>query len=104
MFFIGDVQHLSRVLAPAVLHLKVGCPIMVLRNLGGNVVNGTTATIHSLEGDKITISLQDGSLHTIERTTFSRYDPGASKDIASRKQFPLKPAFGITYHKSQGLY
>lgn len=31
------------------------------------------------------------------------YSPAKKADIAEREQFPLKPAFGLTIHKAQGM-
>jgi ATP-dependent DNA helicase PIF1 len=47
----GDVQHLSKVLAPPTLWLKKYCPVVLLRNLSDKLVNGLIGKVVSCGDD-----------------------------------------------------
>jgi ATP-dependent DNA helicase PIF1 len=98
----------SKGLPPAVLRLKVGMPVMLLRNLdpAAGLANGTRLTITKLDaylvhaciltGDKAgtAVMIPRISLHTDEKEALSVQ--------FSRRQYPLRPAFVITINKAQG--
>lgn len=93
------------VLAPDTLHLKEKARVMFVKNnneLG--VVNGTTGTIESFdeESELPWVRTDAGKLIAVQHETWSVEDEGG-KTLASVKQLPLRLAWAITVHKSQGM-
>ena len=97
------------------LHLKVGAQVMFLRNdtrVGGDGprwVNGSIGTVVRIAGGTVRVEL-DGVQHDVEPAVWERfryaYDPASrslSRDIVAEfTQFPLRLAWAVTIHKSQG--
>lgn len=103
----NEVEFLRKnMITPWELHLKVGARVMVTRNLSeaGELIaaNGATGTVEEFTFDgRIAVRL-DGDRHIlIEKHTF-HFDP-MRRESGSVTQYPLRLAYAMTIHKSQGL-
>lgn len=97
------------------LHLKVGAKVMFIANDTGEVrryYNGKLGTVTHLADDEIgvccdgeteTISVQPETWENIRYSVDKTTNQIVEDKLGSYTQYPLRPAWAITIHKSQGL-
>ncbi|MEI6054097.1 MAG: AAA family ATPase [Candidatus Saccharibacteria bacterium] len=99
------IESLQRsVLAPATLHLKTGALVMAVKNsLDRKYVNGSLGKVIDFEAvtEYPVVEFKNGRVITMTPDTWELRD--GEKKRASITQIPLRLAWAITVHKSQGM-
>lgn len=94
------------------LSLKEGAQVVFIKNSASKLwVNGTIGTVETLTADILEVRLENGTILNVTPEKWSNiryhFDQKTNKvteeEIGSFTQYPVKLAWALTIHKSQGL-
>ncbi len=114
MHYIGEVEGIfdERSLPTDVdLTLKVGAQVLFIRNdRERRWVNGTVGRVSAMGDDFVWVELEDGEEYQVKADVWENIQYSYNKEkqqveekvLGTFKQLPLKAAWALTVHKSQG--
>jgi energy-coupling factor transporter ATP-binding protein EcfA2 len=113
--YLGVIDRtfdLNKTRAPLNLELKVESQVLFVKNDSDKRwVNGTIGKVVELQNEKIVVKLKNGNTYEVPKATWENQEYLYNREknkiettvIGTFTQYPLKLAWSITIHKSQGL-
>jgi ATP-dependent exoDNAse (exonuclease V) alpha subunit len=94
---------------PSELVLKVGAVILFCTNKWGSYYNGERGVVLEIDKDEVIVKKSDGKVVKVKKAQYTLSESIAlnneieEKPLVTLEQFPIKLAYAITIHKSQGM-
>lgn len=111
-YYTGEAgtRHIEEFHVPQYLELKVGARVMICKNdPNGRYVNGSMGRVQEFGQDFITVCLDNKTPVDLKKEKWEQQEYYLNADeqlelktIGTFEQYPLKLAYAITIHKSQG--